>query len=812
MPTYLRFPFRFGLLVAAILLSAQAAIPQSIFDINFGGARSHPFDVQHIAVDVRFNLERQEVSGTVKHRIRSLGNPLTQLRVDAAANMNFTAVAVDGSPAQYQHSGDTLTVMLPTPRSYNDTFTLSISYNVIPKKGLYFITPNAGVRGQRHQIWTQGEAEDNRYWLPCYDYPNDRATSEVRATIPAGWKLLSNGLLRSTTPNPDSTTTWHWSQTKDHASYLIMLAAGDYLVTRDTADGIPLEYWSYPDMPERVAPTFARTPDVMRYLASKLGVPYPWEKYAQVMIANFMYGGMENTTATTLNDYALVDERGLIDYNPDELIAHEAAHQWFGDLVTNRSWGHLWIHESYATYLAARFCGHYYGDDVFAKEMYDAGTTAEGTDSWGGRNPIANGKGTTANIYQRGARVLQMLCQLVGEDQFWRANQFFLQRHAHGLVESNDLKLAFEDATGLNLDWFFQQWMYGAGMPQLAVEKTWEEGQLQLIVRQTQTMDSLTGVFRAPVPIEFHLADRVVADTVWVAHAADTFRFPLPAQPKFVIFDAGDVLLKTVQFPRTTDELIAQLQAPRMIDRLLAVKELSRMKPAKKNAEQRARAIAEQFRREPSPFVRREMVSRVGTMEETIAATMLPQAIGDPDADVRKEAVENAWIIPKEERTALLRPLLRDSSFSVINATLGVLATTDTAGLEPYLIEMQGKEGRRGRLAQGWLNAVTAGKFTRFVDAVAQYTTEEFSNHTRADAYQALSALDTTTSNARTAILRGIVDESDRVRNAAATAAARHLDDALRTALQTLQNSTTEGIKEVIEKVLEGDWEGDAVE
>lgn len=792
----------------ATLLPFRQAASQSIFDINFGGARSHPFDVQHIAIELRFNLERKEVLGMVKHRVRSLGNPLAFLRLDAVANMNFTAITVDGQSAQYQRSGDTLTVMLPTPRPYGDTFTVAISYDVIPKKGLYFITPKGrGARRQRSQIWTQGEAQDNHYWLPMYDYPNDRATSELTATIPANWKLLSNGLLRSATPNPDGTATWHWSQTKDHAGYLIMLAAGDYSVTHDTADGVPLEYWSYPDMPERVAPTFGRTPQVLRYLAAMLGVPYPWEKYGQVMIANFMYGGMENTTATTLNDYALVDERGLVDYNPDELIAHEAAHQWFGDLVTNRSWGHLWIHESYATYLAARFCGNHYGDDVLAKEMYDAGATAEETDKWAGRNPIANGNGITANIYQRGARVLHMLSHLVGESQFWRANRLFLQRHAHGLVETNDLKIAFEDATGLNLDWFFQQWVYGAGMPQFVVEKTWEDGQLQLIVRQTQTIDSLTGLFRAPVPMEFHLTDRVVADTIWVAHAADTFRFPLPSQPKFVIFDAGEVLLKTVEFRRTADELLAQLQSPRMIDRLLAVKELARMKPPKRDAENKGRGIAEQFRREPSPFVRREMISRIGTIEEEIGREMVAQALRDPDAEVRKEGVENAWMLQNEERPALLRPLLRDSSYSVIAATLGMLATTDTTGLEAYLLEMKGKKGRRDRLAQGWLNAVTAGKFSRLADAVAEYTTADFSNHTRADAYQTLSALDTATTATRAAILDGIVDESDRVRNAAATAAARHLDEDLRARLQSLQQTTLGESQQVIEKVLEGDWE-----
>jgi len=791
-----------------LIALCSAASAQSLFEsVDYGGARTHRFDLLHVAIDVRFDQPASEVIGSVTHRIRSLDAALGSVRLDAGKGMTFSRIAVDGVPARYEHRGDTLAIWLPSPRAYGDTFTLAIDYRVRPEKGLYFIKPDSSSPNRRQQIWTQGEAEDNRYWVPIYDYPNDRATSEVTATVRGDWKVLSNGRLVATTTNADGSATWHYSMEKPHATYLIMLAAGDYLVTRDTADGIPLEYWTYPEMPERVGPTFGRTPDVIRYLSRLIGVPYPWNKYAQVFIADFMYGGMENTTATTLNDYALVDQRGLIDYNPDGLIAHEAAHMWFGDLVTNRSWGHLWLHESYATYLASRYNGYRYGEEDFLKEMYDNGLSGIRADQFSGRDPIARGNGVTSNIYNRGSRVLHMLQQLVGEDIFWRANRLFLERAAYGNVETNDLKIAFEDVAGINLDWFFDQWIYKAGYPKFSIERSYAGDTLKLRVRQTQSRDSLTGLFSMPVPLEFHLRGGVVSDTIWVAKEDETFSFALGEKPSFMIFDAGDAMLKAVDFPRTDEELVAQCAAPRMIDRLLAVSALTARDSLRRDngsLKRRSIALRDRFMREPSRFVREEIIDAVPSLDSSVAVDIVRKGLADSAAQIRRRAIDWVYLIGTRQGAArVLRPLITDTSAMVMSAAIGALSAADTTGLEDVLRGLRGQRGRRGRLATSWLNAVAAGGYKRLVDDVVGYTMAGYSNDIRSQAYFVLSRLDTTTPAVRLSIVGGLQGSSAVVRSGAAAAARRHLDSELRGMLVRLRDDLGGEERQTVDQILQ---------
>lgn len=800
--------YRMLLHLVALWAIGSVAIAQSLFDnVSYNdGGRTHRFDLLHIGIDIGFDEGSRTVGGSVTHKIRSLDPMLREIRLDAADNMKFESISVDRTAARYTHRGDTLAITLPELKRYGQEFDVTIRYSVAPKKGFYFIQPDSLSPNKRRQIWTQGEANDNHYWIPIYDYPNDRSSTEVRIAVPESWKALSNGRLVEVSPvGADGRRTWHYLQEKPHSSYLIMVAAGDYLVTRDTVGTVPLEYWSYPEFPDRVETTFGRTPDIIRYIEGLTGIPYPWDKYAQIFIQDFMYGGMENTTATTLNDFALVDRRGFIDYNPDGLVAHEAAHMWYGDLVTNRSWGHLWVHESFATYIASRYRGHRYGADVFAKEVFDQGQAGLQADQFQGRNPVASGSGITANIYDRGSRILHMLRELTGEESFWRANKLFLERHAYGLVESNDLKIAFEDATGLNLDWFFEQWIYKAGMPSYRIDKSFEGNTLTLRVRQTQSRDSLTGLFQMPIPLEFHMRSGIVLDTIWVSKEDELFTFPMTERPRMVIFDAGDAVLKTVEYPRPEDELTAQLAAPRMIDRLLAVKALTDIDSMKVKSTVRRRSLAlrDAFQRERTHFVRQEIVDRTSVMDPDIAAEIITRALRDSAADVRRAAAENSYLITdKSWRAQLLRPLLEDSSYSVIGATLSMLAVTDTFGLEPALRRMKGMKGRRDRLASTWLSAVSSGRYSSLVNDVAAYTLPEFTDETRVQAYFTLSKLERTTPEVRMAVERGLRSPVPTIRISAAAAARTHLDAEMRAALERLRPTLDGERKETVERIL----------
>lgn len=785
----MKIPLLFALLVSALLSTTNAASlsAQSIFGVRFDAGRSHPYDVLHTAIDVRFDEPRRMVIGSVTHRLRSIVEELAAIRLDADSAMRIVRVLVNGRVATYRLGIGDLEIVLPQAAHYGDTIVVAIDYRVVPSKGLYILAPDSSNPTRRSQIWTQGEAEDHHYWVPLYDYPNDRATTEMTITVRTGWSALSNGDLVARRDNADGTTTWHYRMDRPHASYLMMLAAGDYLVTRDTVDGIPLSYWSYPEMPERVAPTFSSTPDVMRYLVERIGVAYPWKSYAQVVVDEFMYGGMENTTASTLNDYVLVDARGRVDYDAASIIAHEAAHQWFGDLVTARDWGELWLQESYVTFLASKYLGHRYGEHAFLNDIYEGSLSALRLDSQSGRDPIAGGKGRTINLYQRGAAVLHMLERLVGEEPFWRATRLYLERHALGNVETADLKNAFEDATGVELDWFFDQWVHGAGAPDLAVSHEHVGDSLRVIVRQAQTRDSLTGLFRLQLPVAVVVDGATVRDTMWLDQEADTLTMAVATAPRMVIVDEGQTTLKRMRHERSRAELTAQLGAERMLDRWEAVRAITLVDSTLGGERWRVDALANAFRREPTMEVRDAIVQGAAKLTAEGVDDIVALGIADSSVDVRRGAVDVAYrIADTQRRAALLRERLADSSVRVIASAIGMLATTDTAGLYQTLMAWRGVEGRRGSMAQAWVGAVASARIESLVDDVAAYTQARYARTTRWQAYIALSALETTTPPVREAILRGLTDRASSIREAAIEAAHAHLDTELRTSLTAL--------------------------
>jgi aminopeptidase N len=796
----LRLPLVLALLLVPSLSTLDA---QSIFDVRFDEGRSHPYDVLHTAIDVRFDEPRREVIGAVSHRIRSITDGLSMIRFDADSAMRIASVTADGRACRYRLGAEALEIDLPHTVGYDDTVTVAISYRVAPTAGMYILVPDSSNPSRRHQIWTQGEAEDHHHWLPLYDFPNDRATSEMRITVRDAWKALSNGILVDTRPNGDGTTTWHYRLDRAHAGYLIMMAAGDYLVTRDTAAGVPLSYWSYPEFADRVAPTFSQTPDVMRFLVDRIGMPYPWPSYAQIMISEFIYGGMENTTASTLNDNSLVDAMARVDYDPANLIAHEAAHQWFGDLVTTRDWAGLWLQESFATYLASLYTGHRYGDAALLNDMWEGGVSALRLDSVSGRDPIAGGKGKIANLYQRGARVLYMLERLLGEAPFWRGVRLFLARHGDGNAETADLKNALEDASGVELDWYFDQWIYGGGTPHLVVSHEQRGDSVFIAMRQTQTRDSLTGLFRLRLPIAIYHERGIARDTVWLSDEADTFALAVGSRARFVIVDEGQTWLKRLTHRRTPAELTAQLGAEHMLDRWEAAVAITRVDSADRRDLWRIPALTEAYRREPTAEVRDAIINGMGTLEGGDLTTLIAEALADSSIHVRRAAIDLTFRIPDAaRRSELLRARLADSSTRIVAAALETLAATDTVGLVATLMRFKGVQGRGGVMTQAWVSAVASARLDIFVDDVAGYTRPPHSRSTRWQAFMSLVALERTTPIVRAAIVRGLSDASRVVREAAADAARAHLDGDLRATLVAMRNDAPEDRRGVIESIL----------
>ncbi|MCZ7558051.1 MAG: M1 family metallopeptidase [Bacteroidia bacterium] len=545
------------------------------------GRRERWTDVLHYDIRIVPDHAAASVQGDVRIIAVSLRDTLHSVRLDAV-RMRIDSVFMNGFVTDFRYDSLSLDVRFHRPVGYGDSIALRIVYACTPYKGMYFIRPDASFPNDPWQIWTQGQGEDNRHWLPCYDFPNDKATSELRATVDSGRITLSNGRLLSRTPHPDGRVTWHWLQDKPHSSYLIMFAAGKYHVYTDSARGIPVQSYHYQsDRQEDVARTYASSADMLEFFSDFIGVPYPWDKYAQIPVAHYLYGGMENTSATVLADTrAVVDARAAVDYDPEPLIAHELAHQWWGDLVTYIDWNNEWLNEGFATYYQQRWTLHRHGKDDFDVQRYEGIHNYMDWADKAGRLPVVYRRGTSAaNTYSKGAAVLHMLNDILGEEQYHRVMKEYLLRYAYSNAETNDLKRVIEDVAGMNLHWFFSQWLYRAGYPELTVRSWWDEQKQALMVqvRQVQQIDTLGGRFR--FPLAFHAIDRDGQLTYLRADVmgADTvFHFALGAAPLRVEVDPDNILCGRIQIEHGVTDAIRALQSSgSVVIRLRMVAELA---------------------------------------------------------------------------------------------------------------------------------------------------------------------------------------------------------------------------------------------
>jgi aminopeptidase N len=562
-------------LIALCLLAPAAQ--GGLFVPDSSARRSREFDVVHYRITVAFDEEEGRVRGTTIVRLTPLLDRLDSVVLDAA-DMAVAAVTGSGGCAlPFRNASPRLTLFLDRTYSFGETLSVGITYTCVPRRGLYFVRADSAL-GRRHsQIWTQGEDMDNHYWFPCYDYPNDKATSEVIATVREEYTLLSNGRLAEERHDTKARTrTFHWVEARPHASYLIMVAAGRYAQIRAHARGVPLTYYVYPEDSLHAGSVFGATPAMMAFFEEWTGMPYPWEKFAQIIIDDFMWGGMENTSAVTLNTATMADARARLDFPSEPVVAHELAHQWWGDIVTCRDWTHLWLQEGFATYFEALYRKAAEGEDEFQYAMITASSHVRTEERNGGRSPVVSASSTPTNLYQRGAWVLHMLRSILGDGAFRRGMNAYLRRFAFGNADTDEFRLALEDATGQNLEWFFDQWLYGTGFPELRVTRAWDDASrtLALTVEQTQTPENL--LFRFPLRVQIVTPGGELRQTVEVRERRSTFHFPLAERPLMVIADKGYLVLKEMTFPKTVPEYLYQLaHAEDVADRIVAAQALS---------------------------------------------------------------------------------------------------------------------------------------------------------------------------------------------------------------------------------------------
>jgi aminopeptidase N len=548
-------------------------------------ARDLVVDVKHIKLEIRIDPAARRIEGTATHTVEAINAGVRTVEMDAA-EMEIRRITAGDREARFDYADPVLRIELPRPLAAGAHTDIAIEYAAAPRRGLYFVAPDADYPDKPLQAWTQGQDEDSRHWYPCIDYPNHQQTSEVIVTVPASMVSIGNGELRSVSEDRRAKTkTYHWYQDIPHVTYLLSQVVGDFAEIVHRVDGVPVQYYGPRGRERDLERALGRTPKMLEFFGQATGVPYPYARYAQTFVADFIFGGMENITATTLTDTSLLDERASLDEDADGLIAHELAHQWFGDLLTCRDWAHGWLNEGFATYFDALFIEHNKGLDEFRYELLQNTRAYMGEDSGRYRRPIVTNvyhepiDVFDRHLYEKGSLVLHMIRTVLGDDLWWKALRHYVGHHRSTNVTTADWQRAIETATGRNVDWLFDQWVYSGGHPALKLAFEWDNDtrQAKLNVKQSQD-EKESAIFRLPVTVDFTVEGARHEFKVVVDEKEHNFFFALPGRPQMVRFDPGNNFLKTVEFKRGKELLLHQLKNDDDVTgRIDAAKELAKL-------------------------------------------------------------------------------------------------------------------------------------------------------------------------------------------------------------------------------------------
>ena len=632
-PAPRRLPARKSLTALALLLTLLIFAGPGLADRPFAPPRD--FDLQHSAIRMSFDADHRKIFGDVTHRVSMLRDGADRVTLDSVG-LHIDAVSLDGSPAHFDTTPTQLEILLPAPSRSGDLHSIEIRYNGSPRQGMFFILPDKNYPDRPREIWTQGEAEDTRFYLPTYDYPNDRLTTETFLTVPADWQTVSNGVLESKSPAPGGQVVWHWVQDEPLSTYLITIVAGEFDHSSSTWRGIPLTYYAPRGRGNRIPPTFDHTPEMLDFFSSTFGVPYPWPKYAQVTVDEFTEDGMENTSATTLATRALLNPATLAErpLREDDLVSHELAHQWFGDLVTCKDWTNLWLNEGFATFAEYLWEEHEYGrDEADYTRWNEARNWLADTRVFS--VPIVNSKFTDSmefapNLYGKSGLVLYSLRRALGPQLFDAGLKHYLEKFRGRNVSTADLVIALDESTGRSVDLFFQQWVYGAGAPSLDIRYTWDDAShlVRLDVKQVQKLEGAVGLFTLPTDVEITTPSGARRYPILVSKAAETFSFPADAKPLLVLFDPGDTFLDAVHFDKPVPEWIYQLRhAARVTDRADAASVLAELSPQ----DSVTTALVEASRSDPFWGIRAEALDALARIGGPRARDAMFAALDDSD-------------------------------------------------------------------------------------------------------------------------------------------------------------------------------------
>jgi aminopeptidase N len=627
------------------------------------GSRAHyapslTFTIDHMRLEIEPHLQRHTISCKQRLSIVTLQETDT-IELDAAELQVKTVSAEDR--LDFRSIDDKLVVKLGRIRKERSKFELYISYTAKPRKGFYFVEPDNYYPGKYQEAWTQSETTEARYWFPCIDHPRVKFSSEISVTVPIGFTAISNGVLLKV-EKQNKKQIYYWSEANPHPSYLTSVVVGKYV---EMKDGKNLYYYVPPEKRQDALRSFEHTPEIIRFYEEYLGTKYPYDKYSQVTVQDFVYGGMENTSCTTLTLDTLHDEKAHLDFTSDYLISHELAHQWFGDLVTCSDWQHIWLNEGFATYCEALYWEASKGKDEFQYYMMQtADDYLEEARTRYTRPIVTNVYKHPDDLfdrhtYEKGGCVLHMMRHLVGDKYFRRSLRTYLQRFANGNAETDDLRKVFELETGQSLQQFFDQWVFREGHPELKVDFYHDNHIVEIKIKQSQTGEP----FEFPLEVEMAFANsHKKIYTFKVRDSENIFQIPIDDNDQVDWFsvDPEFKILKTISMRAPKEILLKQLkEGDNVIKRVEAARALK-----DKSSDAVIDALSDAVLHDKFWGASAEAAKSLGTIKTNYAYEALKDCLTVKHPKVRRAIVKAIGEFKKEELVELIRPLLQDEDES----------------------------------------------------------------------------------------------------------------------------------------------------
>jgi aminopeptidase N len=677
-------------------------------------------DLVNTRLDVKFDYDKSYLYGKEWVTLKPHFYSTDTLELDAKGmDIHKIEMVKEGRsvPLKYDYDGMILRVHLDRTYRRTEDYTLYIDYTAKPNelkihqgsaaitdaKGLYFINPKGEEKNKPTQIWTQGETESNSVWFPTIDKPNQKSMEEITMTVPSKYVTLSNGLLVESKNNGDGTRTDHWKLDLPNAPYLFFMGVGDYSIVKDSYKGKEVAYYVEKEYAPVARRIFGHTPEMIAFYSRMTGIDYPWPKYDQIVGRDYVSGAMENTTCTLHGESANQDARELTDGNQwEDVIAHELFHHWFGDLVTCESWSNITLNESFADFSEMLWNEYKYGKDAGDAVNYVGIQTylsqPENVDKDLVRFYYADKEDVFDGVsYPKGGRILNMLRNYVGDSAFWKSLNLYLNTYKFKSAEAQELRLAFEEVTGEDLNWFWNQWYYGAGHPKLTIDYAYDDaaGKVQVIVNQTQENGK---VFRLPIAIDVYSGASKTRHKVWIEDKTDTFTFSYSSHPDLVNVDGDKILLCEKTDNKTLDNFIHQFKdAGLYLDRREAIDFCSKHQDDPKALELMKAGLKDPYYR-----IRNFTLSKLDMDRDAVKTAFEPllaeMAAHDPSRVVKAAAIGLLDKFQKSGYEPLFTKATNDSSYTVAGSALEALLDIDSTAALKIAKQLQ-KAPAKGELS-----------------------------------------------------------------------------------------------------------------